>query len=172
MWKKNYDYWVNHEKLDKNIKRQLMEMSQEEKEERFYKNMEFGTAGIRGIVGMGTNRLNVYIIRRINYGFADYLIQNIEGAKDRGIVIAYDNRHESDTFSLESARVLASKGIKVYLFESLRPTPELSFAVRHLNAAGGIVITASHNPPEYNGYKLYNQEGCQLVPHENDKVIE
>lgn len=126
---------------------------------------------MRGVVGPGTNRMNIYTIRKANEGFAKYLLGLGEDAKERGVVIAYDCRHFSPEFAMESAKVMASHGIKAYVFESLRPTPELSFAVRYLNAVGGIVVTASHNPPEYNGYKIYDETGCQLVPAEADQVI-
>ncbi|MFR3995573.1 MAG: phospho-sugar mutase, partial [Turicibacter sp.] len=146
-------------------------MTEVEKEDAFYRNLEFGTGGMRGVVGPETNRMNVYTICKANEGFAQYLLKNVENVKERGIVIAYDCRHFSPEFAMESAKVMATHGIKAYVFQSLRPTPELSFAVRHLQAAGGIVITASHNPPEYNGYKLYDETGCQLVPHQGDEVI-
>ncbi len=170
MYQKEYQLWVESVK-EEYLKEQLEKMTEAEKEDAFYRNLEFGTGGMRGIVGPGTNRMNVYTIRKANEGFAQYLLKNVENVKERGIVIAYDCRHFSPEFAMESAKVMATHGIKAYVFESLRPTPELSFAVRHLQAAGGIVVTASHNPPEYNGYKLYDETGCQLVPHQGDEVI-
>ena len=166
-----YNYWMKQDNLESYLKEQLENMTETEIEDAFYRNLEFGTGGMRGIVGPGTNRMNVYTIRKANEGFAQYLLKNIENVQERGIVIAYDCRHFSPEFAMESAKVMATHGIKAYVFESLRPTPELSFAVRYLKAAGGIVITASHNPPEYNGYKLYDETGCQLVPHQGDEVI-
>ncbi|MCK5388234.1 MAG: phospho-sugar mutase, partial [Candidatus Izimaplasma sp.] len=147
-------------------------MNEEEKEDAFYKSLEFGTGGMRGIIGAGINRMNTYTIRKANYGFGKYLSLLYKNDVSRGVVIAHDNRNKSVEFAKESASVLASFGIKSYIFESLRPTPELSFAVRHLNAIGGIVVTASHNPPKYNGYKIYDEDGCQLVPKYADQVIE
>ncbi|MCD6482175.1 MAG: phospho-sugar mutase [Candidatus Izimaplasma sp.] len=147
-------------------------MNEEEKEDAFYKSLEFGTGGMRGIIGAGINRMNTYTIRKANYGFGKYLSLLYPNEVLRGVVIAHDNRNKSVEFAKESACVLASFGIKSYIFESLRTTPELSFAVRHLNAIGGIVVTASHNPPKYNGYKIYDEDGCQLVPKYADQVIE
>ena len=170
-FKNEYKTWLEQDNLDVSLKEQLKMMSEKEKEDAFYKNLEFGTAGMRGIVGPGTNRMNIYTIRKANEGFAQFLLKNTDDAKNRGVVIAFDNRHFSPEFAMESARVLATHGIKAYVFESLRPTPELSFAVRHLNAAGGIVITASHNPAEYNGYKIYDETGCQNHPDEAEQVI-
>ena len=145
---KEYDRW-----LSLNImKNELLKLSEKEKEECFYKELTFGTGGIRAIMGPGPNRLNIYTIRKNTEGYARYVESN--NANHQGVVIAYDNRLNSKEFALESAKVLATHGIRVYLFDSLRPTPELSFAVRYLKAFGGIVITASHNPPEYNGYKI------------------
>lgn len=167
-----YNLWMKQVNLDASLKEQLEKMTQTEKEDAFYRNLEFGTGGMRGIVGPGTNRMNIYTIRKANEGFAQYLLKSVENVQERGIVIAYDCRHFSPEFAMESAKVMASHGIKAYVFESLRPTPELSFAVRHLNAAGGIVVTASHNPPEYNGYKIYDETGCQLVPNQADQVID
>ena len=135
----------------------------------FSKNLKFGTGGIRAIMGAGPNRLNLFTVRKATEGFANYILGN-NGAED-GIVIAFDNRENSEAFAKEAAAVLSSHKVKVYLFESLRPTPELSFAIRHLKAFGGIVITASHNPPEYNGYKTYDKHGCQSVPRDTDKII-
>jgi len=166
-----YQKWVKNENLEVNLKQQLEQMSDSEKEDAFYTNLEFGTAGMRGIMGPGTNRMNIYTIRKANVGFAEYLLENVADAKAHGVAIAYDSRHNSLEFAMESAKVLASYGIKAYVFEDVRPTPELSFVVRHLGCAGGIVITASHNPPAYNGYKIYDESGCQALPAEGDKVI-
>lgn len=171
-WKIQYNKWINYEKLENNLREILLKMTEAELEDVFYADLQFGTGGMRGEVGPGTNRMNIYTIRKANVGFAEYLLKNFEDAKTRGVVIAFDNRHYSTEFALESARVMSSMGIKTYLFESLRPTPELSFSIRHLNAIGGIVVTASHNPPQYNGYKIYDEFGCQLVPHLADQVIE
>ncbi|MDB8558540.1 phospho-sugar mutase [Turicibacter sanguinis] len=167
-----YKIWMNQENLEAYLKEQLQNLTEAEIEDAFYRNLEFGTGGMRGVVGPGTNRMNIYTIRKANVGFAKYLLNLGEHVKEQGVVIAYDCRHFSPEFAMESAKVLATYGIKAYIFESLRPTPELSFAVRYLKAAGGIVVTASHNPPEYNGYKLYDESGCQLVPHQGDQVIE
>ena len=145
-------------------------MDEKDKEDAFYMNLEFGTAGMRGILGTGTNRMNIYTIRKANVGFAKYVL-TLENGKERGVAIGYDNRHMSYKFAIESAKVLATYGIKSYVFESLRPTPELSFAVRYLKCAGGIMITASHNPKEYNGYKVYDDTGCQLIPEWGDQVV-
>ena len=166
-----FEKWLTNDSLESYLKDQLAQMTETEKEDAFYKNLEFGTGGMRGVVGPGTNRMNVYTIRKANEGFAQYLLQKGDAVKQQGIVIAYDCRHFSPEFAMESAKVMASHGIKAYVFESLRPTPELSFAVRHLGAAGGIVVTASHNPPEYNGYKIYDETGCQLVPVDADQVV-
>ena len=151
---------------------ELLALTDKQKEEAFYKNIEFGTGGLRGILGAGINRMNVYTVRKATKGYAEYIIASGTEAMARGVAIAYDNRRMSAQFAREAANVLSENGIKVYLFESLRPTPELSFAVRELHAFGGIVITASHNPPEYNGYKLYDENGCQLVPRYTDVLID
>lgn len=170
-WKVHSKRWLNNKNLEGYLKEQLIKMNEQELEEAFYKNLEFGTGGMRGEVGPGTNKMNIYTIRKANVGFAQYLLENFKDAKERGVVIAYDCRHYSTDFAMESAKVMASYGIKAYIFDELRPTPELSFAVRYLNAIGGIVVTASHNPPQYNGYKIYDKNGCQLVPKLIDKVI-
>ncbi|NGQ96796.1 phospho-sugar mutase [Brevibacillus sp. SYP-B805] len=146
------------------LREELLALTDEtEIEDRFYTHLQFGTAGLRGIIGAGTNRINLYTIRRATHGFARYLLRQDEANKAKGVAIAYDSRHHSADFAREAAGALACCGIKVYLFEEMRPTPMLSFAVRHLGAAGGIVITASHNPPEYNGYKVYNEHGGQIA---------
>ena len=171
MYQKEFEKWKSYEGLNEELKQELLSMDETAKEDAFYTTLAFGTGGMRGILGAGINRMNIYTIRKANYGFGKYLSEKYEDLK-RGVVIAHDNRLKSVEFAKESASVLATFGIKSYLFESLRPTPELSFAVRHLNAIGGIVVTASHNPPNYNGYKIYDEEGCQLVPKYADVVIE
>ncbi len=172
MYELEYKKWMGFNGLDKELKDELAGMNETDIEDAFYKTLEFGTGGMRGIIGAGINRMNKYTIRKANYGFGKYLFDKYGKGVSRGVVIAHDNRNKSIEFAKESASVLASFGIKTYLFDKLRPTPELSFAVRELNAIGGIVVTASHNPPKYNGYKIYDEEGCQLVPAYADKVIE
>lgn len=167
---KHYLRWLNSENIDQDTKKELLALDEKQISEAFYKEMEFGTAGLRGIIGPGTNRINIYTVRKATQGFADYIKSNGEDAVRRGVAIAYDNRRKSVEFAQNTAGVLAANGIKAYLFESLRPTPELSFAVRYLKCYGGVVITASHNPAEYNGYKLYDSHGCQLVPRYSDVV--
>ncbi|MDR7238912.1 phospho-sugar mutase [Neobacillus drentensis] len=172
-WKQTAKGWIDFEGLDTELKNQLTEIFKDKRqlEEAFYKNLEFGTGGMRGEIGVGTNRMNLYTVRKASAGLASYIeSQGIE-AKQRGVVIAFDSRHKSPEFAMEAAKTLASKGIQTYVFEELRPTPELSFALRYLNAFSGIVITASHNPPEYNGYKVYGSDGGQLPPDSADKVI-
>ena len=169
-----YNHWLNSENTDEETKAELRAISDDaqEIERRFYCEMEFGTAGLRGVLGAGINRMNKYIVRKTTQGYAEYIKKAGADACKRGIVIAHDNRRYSVEFCRETAGVLAKNGIQAYIFDSLRPTPELSYAVRHLGAFGGVMITASHNPPEYNGYKLYDERGCQLVPELNDKVVE
>ena len=166
-----YEIWKNHPNLDAKLREELETLSEKQIEDAFYTNIEFGTAGMRGLLGVGCNRINVHTIRKANQGFANYINANGAEAAERGIAIGYDNRHMSYEFAMDSAKMLAKNGIRVYVFESLRPTPELSFAVRHFNCFGGIMITASHNPKEYNGYKLYDEKGCQLVPALASQVI-
>ncbi|MBT2257832.1 phospho-sugar mutase [Priestia megaterium] len=149
----------------------MMKENEKEAEDAFYKNLEFGTGGMRGELGPGTNRLNVYMVRKATEGLACYIEESGEAAKKKGVVVAYDSRHKSPEFALEVAKVLGHHGIKTYVFNELRPTPELSYAVRYLNAFAGIVITASHNPPEYNGYKVYGEDGGQLPPAAADNII-
>lgn len=165
-----YQAWLDDPHIDEETKKELRSIRDQEKEieERFYKDLEFGTGGLRGVIGAGTNRMNRYTVGIATQGLAHYLLKN---ATKPSCVIAHDSRHQSPEFALEAALVLAANGIKAYLFESLRPTPELSFAVRELNASCGIVITASHNPPEYNGYKVYGPDGCQLVPRLAEQVF-
>ena len=159
-----YQRWLNSSLVDEEMKNVLRNMTPQEKEDAFFKNVEFGTAGMRGVLGPGSNRLNKFSIRKVTVAFAMYLLKTYKNAKEEGVVISHDNRHQSREFTLLSAEVLNDFGIKTYIFDSLRPTPELSFAVRYLKACAGIMITASHNPKEYNGYKVYDETGCQLVP--------
>ncbi|AWC34374.1 phospho-sugar mutase [Bacillus cytotoxicus] len=172
-WKKEYSRWLSYANLDAELKQQLEDMKQDEKkiEDSFYKNLEFGTGGMRGELGAGTNRLNVYTVRKATKGLAHFIENLGEEAKKRGVVVAYDSRHKSPEFAMEVAATLGAHGITTYVFESLRPTPVLSFAVRHLHTISGIVLTASHNPPEYNGYKVYGEDGGQLPPKEADELI-
>lgn len=172
MYQQEFEKWMAYEGLNKELKSELLTMDETDKQDAFYKTLEFGTGGMRGVLGAGINRMNTYTIRKANFGFGTYLEKLYGNDVSRGVVIAHDNRHKSVEFAKESASVLATFGIKSYLFESLRPTPELSFAVRHFGAIGGIVVTASHNPPKYNGYKIYDEDGCQLVPRFADQVIE
>ncbi|MEI4804353.1 phospho-sugar mutase [Bacillus sp. NPDC077411] len=173
-WKKEYERWISFADLDAELKQQLEAMQSDEKkiEDSFYKNLEFGTGGMRGELGAGTNRLNVYTVRKATEGLARFIENQGEEAKARGVVVAYDSRHKSPEFAMEVAATLGAHGIKTYVFESLRPTPELSFAVRYLHTYSGIVLTASHNPPEYNGYKVYGDDGGQLPPKEADELIQ
>ena len=171
-WRTSYERWRNKENLDSELKALLLEAEGNEKEleDCFYKKLEFGTAGMRGEIGPGPNRMNVYTVRKASAGLAAYIGANGGEAKKRGVVIAYDSRHQSPEFAMEAAKTLAENGVQTYVFDELRPTPELSFAVRELNAFAGIVITASHNPPEYNGYKVYGEDGAQLPPADADKL--
>ena len=162
-----YNQWLESDYFDADTKKELenIKVNEKEIEDRFYTDLEFGTAGLRGIIAAGTNRINIYTVRRATFGLANYIIKNTtEEEKERGVVIAHDNRHMSREFCLEAANTLAACGIKAYIFDSLRTTPELSFAVRKLHTIAGIVITASHNPPEYNGYKVYWEDGAQVMP--------
>ncbi|HFJ9450173.1 phospho-sugar mutase [Bacillus thuringiensis] len=172
-WKQEFSRWLSYAELDTELKEQLENMKQDEKkiEDSFYKNLEFGTGGMRGELGAGTNRLNVYTVRKATQGLAKFIEKLGEEAKKRGVVVAYDSRHKSPEFAMEVAATLGAHGITTYVFESLRPTPVLSFAVRHLHTVSGIVLTASHNPPEYNGYKVYGEDGGQLPPKEADELI-
>lgn len=165
-YKKAYNQWLESDYYDKETKDELLSIKDDEKEieDRFYKDLEFGTAGLRGVIEAGRNRMNKYTIRKTSFGLANYFINNFSDAKERGIVIAHDNRNMSREFCIEAARTIASTGMKVYYFEDLRTTPMLSFSVRELKCIGGIVITASHNPPEYNGYKVYGENGSQIMP--------
>ncbi|MFW5980603.1 MAG: phospho-sugar mutase [Halanaerobiaceae bacterium] len=167
-----YKDWLLSDYFDEEIKEELKEIEddEEEIEDRFYKDLDFGTGGLRGKIGAGTNRMNKYTVRKTTQGLANYIINYLDNGKEKGVAIAYDSRHKSPEFALEAALVLNGNGIKTYLFDDLRPTPELSFAVRELNAVAGIIITASHNPPEYNGYKVYGEDGGQMVPEKARKI--
>ena len=170
--KENYNRWLNSDKIDAQTKEQLLAMSKEEIDDAFFKDVEFGTAGMRGVLGPGTNRLNSFTVKKATVAFGKYLLEIFPNAKNEGVVISHDNRHMSREFTLLSAKVLNDLGINTYIFDSLRPTPELSFAVRYLKACGGIMITASHNPKQYNGYKVYDETGCQLVPDKIARLLE
>lgn len=167
-----YERWLNSTKVSLKDKEILRSLSKEEIDDAFFKNIDFGTAGMRGILGPGTNRMNEFTVRKATIAYAKYLLEKYEDVQTRGVVIAHDNRHFSREFTLATAEVLNLFGIRAFLFDSLRPTPELSYAVRKLNACGGIVITASHNPKEYNGYKVYDEHGCQLVPSKIARLLE
>lgn len=171
-WKETYQLWKNNNSLNELIKEDLtdLETDPEQLEDAFYKSLEFGTAGMRGKVGAGTNRMNIYTIRQATEGLAQFLLANDEEAKERGVVIGYDSRHYSKEFALEAAKTLGHHGIKTFVFDDLRPTPEVSFGIRYLKAIAGIMITASHNPPEYNGYKVYNEDGAQFLPEKADEL--
>ena len=170
--KQNYQRWLNSPKVSEETKQELRKMNQAQIDDAFFKDVEFGTAGMRGVLGPGTNRLNSFTVTKATVGFAQYLLELFPKAKEMGVVISHDNRHQSREFTLLSAKVLNDFGIKAYIFDALRPTPELSFAVRYLKACGGIMITASHNPKEYNGYKVYDETGCQLVPEKISRLLE
>lgn len=173
-WENTYKLWNDFENLDTEMRSNLdsLEDDSKELEDAFYTNLEFGTAGMRGVIGAGTNRMNQYTVRQATEGLARFIEERGEEAKKRGVVIAYDSRHKSPEFSLEAAKTLGKHGIKTYLFESLRTTPELSFAVRYLGTFAGIMMTASHNPPEYNGYKVYGEDGGQFPPAEASELTE
>ncbi|WP_243644505.1 phospho-sugar mutase [Paenibacillus pinisoli] len=168
-----YESWLNDPVIDSATKEELRAIAGDVKEltDRFYRDLEFGTGGLRGVMGAGTNRLNAYTVGKATQGLANWLLANRTEGKELSVVIAYDSRNNSADFALDTALVLAGNGIKAYLFKELRPTPQLSFAVRDLHASSGIVITASHNPPEYNGYKAYGADGCQLIPEDAEQVI-
>lgn len=168
----NFQKWLDFEQLPDYLRQELLSMDEKSKEDAFYTNLEFGTAGMRGYIGAGTNRINIYVVRQATEGLAKLIETKGEEAKKRGVAIAYDSRHFSPEFAFESAQVLAQHGIKSYVFEALRPTPELSFAVRHLNAYAGIMVTASHNPAPFNGYKVYGQDGGQLPPADADALTD
>ena len=163
-YQESYQTWLDFADLPDYLREELVAMDEKTKEDAFYTNLEFGTAGMRGYIGAGTNRINVFVVRQATEGLAKLVESKGEEAKKRGVAIAYDSRHFSPEFAFESAQVLAAHGIKSYVFEGLRPTPELSFAVRHYNAIAGIMVTASHNPKEFNGYKVYGEDGGQMPP--------
>ena len=166
----NFQKWLDFADLPDYLRQDLNNMDEKTKEDAFYTNLEFGTAGMRGLIGAGTNRINIYVVRQATEGLARLIESKGGNEKERGVAIAYDSRHFSPEFAFESAAVLAKHGIKSYVFESLRPTPELSFAVRHLNCFAGIMITASHNPAPFNGYKVYGEDGGQMPPHDADAL--
>ncbi|MBQ6478406.1 MAG: phospho-sugar mutase [Erysipelotrichaceae bacterium] len=167
-YRENYERWLNHPNLSVETKEELKALSEQEIKDAFYTDVAFGTAGMRGLMGLGPNRLNIYTIRKATLGFANYLNKN----GMHSVAIAYDNRYNSKEFAFDCARLLAANNIETYIFDSLRPTPELSYTVRYFKCDGGIMITASHNPKEYNGYKLYDETGCQLIPELAAKVID
>ena len=168
----NFQKWLNYAELPDYLREELNSMDEKTKEDAFYTNLEFGTAGMRGLIGAGTNRINIYVVRQATEGLARLIEEKGDEFKKRGVAIAYDSRHFSPEFAFESAAVLAKHGIKSYVFESLRPTPELSFAVRHLGTFAGIMITASHNPAPFNGYKVYGEDGGQMPPHDADALTD
>lgn len=171
-YKKQFEFWLQDSYFDEDTKNELKAIADDEKEveDRFYKELEFGTGGLRGVIGAGTNRMNIYTVRKTTQGLANYIIK--QGGKDKGVAIAYDSRRMSPEFADEAALCLAANGIKTYVFEALRPTPELSFALRKLGCISGIVITASHNPPEYNGYKAYWEDGAQVTAPKDVEIID
>jgi len=163
--------WQDYSKVNSDLRKEMSKLKGDDLKDAFNGDLEFGTGGMRGIMSAGTNRLNTYTLRKANYGFSKYLINKYKDQISRGVVVSHDNRFNSREFALDTCRVLGSFGIKTYMFDSLRPTPELSFSVRYLKAIAGIMITASHNPPKYNGYKIYDEKGCQYVPAIADKVV-
>ena len=167
-----YKRWCEGKEFDEETKKELLGIKDDEKEieDRFYKELEFGTAGLRGIIGAGTNRMNKYTVGKATQGLANYILE--QGTQEKGVAISYDSRKMSKEFSLQTALILNANGIKTYLFENLRPVPELSFAVRELKCTAGIMITASHNPPKYNGYKVYWDDGAQIVAPRDKEIIE
>ena len=174
-FRETYNNWVENQYFDEKTRQELISIKEDEKEieDRFYKNLEFGTAGLRGIIAAGTNRINIYTVRRATFGLANYILKNTSKEEQaRGVVIAHDNRFMSREFCIETANTLAACGIKAYIFDGLRTTPELSFAVRKLHTIAGVVITASHNPPEYNGYKVYWEDGAQVMPEIANAITE
>ena len=168
---KNYNRWIESDKLSKEEKEELAKMKEDEKSDAFFKDAEFGTGGMRAKIGLGTNRINKYVIRRVTIAFGLYLKKVCKDIETRGVVISHDNRFFSRDFAIEAANILNEEGINAYLFDSLRPTPELSYVVRYMKAGAGIMITASHNPKEYNGYKIYDDTGCQLIPAQVDEML-
>ena len=171
-YKTKYEEWLNNPSFDEETRNELLSIKDDEKEieDRFYKELSFGTAGLRGVIGAGLNRMNKYTVGRATQGLANYILK--VGGQEKGVVISYDSRHMSKEFSELTAIILNANGIKTYIFEALRPVPELSFAVRYLECVAGIMITASHNPPEYNGYKVYWDDGSQIVPPVDGEIID
>ena len=171
-YKEMYQSWLDNPYFDEETKNELRAIENDDAEikDRFYADLEFGTAGLRGVIGAGTNRMNMYTVRKATQGLANYIIK--QNGQSRGVAIAFDSRRMSPEFADEAACCLAANGIKAYVFESLRPTPELSFAVRELNCISGINITASHNPPEYNGYKVYWEDGAQITPPHDKGIMD
>ena len=172
-YKEKYALWLNSPLIDQDTKQELLSLEGNEKEieDRFYKDLEFGTAGLRGIIGAGSNRMNQYTVGMATQGLANYICKRGEEAKQKGVAIAYDSRRMSSDFALHAALVLCANGIKTYLYKELQPTPLLSFTVRELGTTAGIVVTASHNPPEYNGYKVYWSDGAQVPPPMDSEII-
>lgn len=170
-YKKRYEQWLKDPAISVEDKQELKEIAGNEKEieDRFYKDLEFGTAGLRGVIGAGTNRMNQYTVGKATQGLANYIME--QGTQDKGVAISYDSRKMSKEFSMQTALILCANGIKAYLFENLRPVPELSFAVRNLGCTAGVMITASHNPPKYNGYKVYWDDGAQIVSPRDKDII-
>ena len=171
-YKIRYEEWLDNPSFDEETRNELLSIKDNEKEieDRFYKELSFGTAGLRGVIGAGLNRMNKYTVGRATQGLANYILK--VGGQERGVVISYDSRHMSKEFSELTALILNANGIKTYIFEALRPVPELSFAVRYLECVAGVMITASHNPPEYNGYKVYWDDGSQIVPPVDGEIID
>ena len=171
-YKEQYDFWLSDAYFDEATKQELRDIADNESEieDRFYKDLEFGTGGLRGVIGAGTNRMNIYTVRKATQGLANYILK--QGGQEKGVAIAYDSRNMSPEFADEAALCLAANGIKAYVFDALRPTPELSFAIRELGCISGIVVTASHNPPEYNGYKAYWEDGAQVTAPKDKDIIE
>ena len=170
-YREQFEFWLNDDYFDAKTKEELLAIRNDEKEveDRFYKDLEFGTGGLRGVIGAGSNRMNIYTVRKASQGLANYVLKH-NGA-DRGVAISYDNRRMSPEFADETALCLAANGIKTYVFDALRPTPELSFALRTLKCIAGVMVTASHNPPEYNGYKVYWEDGAQVTPPHDVNII-
>lgn len=170
-YRDTYDFWMTDDYFDEDTKKELAAIADDEAEieDRFYRDLVFGTGGLRGVIGAGTNRMNFYTVRKATQGLANFIVK--QNAQDKGVAIAYDSRKYSPEFAAEAALCLCANGIKSYLFESLRPTPELSYAVRKLGCTAGIVITASHNPPEYNGYKVYWEDGAQITAPKDREII-
>ena len=169
---KNFQRWLNSPVVSESTKAALRAMSEEEKGDAFFKDAEFGTGGMRAVLGPGTNRMNEFTVGRVAISLGEFVLEKYPDAKERGIVISHDNRHMSREFTLLSAQIFNQMGIKAYIFDSLRPTPELSYAVRYVHAVGGVMVTASHNPPQYNGYKVYDDTGCQLVPDKIQRMLD